>query len=84
MELSDNSDNDKLGRLVKDQRRIECYLTEGIGKNDYNGLKKILQRHKSNSPVLIVEELENVNYLLDLAVKDHILVKLSERCYLLK
>ena len=84
MELSDNSDNDKLGRLVKDQRRIECYFTEEIGKNEYNRLKKVLQRHRNNSTVYIVEELENMNYLLDMASKDNELIKLSERCYLLK
>ena len=84
MGLSDNSDNDKLGRLVKDQRRIECYFTEEIGKNEYNRLKKVLQRHRNNGTVYIVEEIENMNYLLDMASKDNELIKLSERCYLLK
>ena len=55
-----------------------------ISKNEYNRLKKVLHRHRNNGTVYIVEELENVNYLLDMASKDNELIKQSERCYLLK
>lgn len=75
---------DNFGKLVKGSQSIECYHTEEVGKNEYEKLLRVLDRHRNDGDVYIVEELENMNYLLAKAARCGKIKRLSERCYLLK
>lgn len=76
--------DDKLGKLMKGEKHIECFFTEEIRKNDYEGLSRVLKRHAKNKPVCVVEELENMAYLLDMASEKGEIEKLSDRCYIIR
>ncbi len=75
---------DYYGQLTKNGRTIECYYTQEVQKNDVDGLLKVLDRHRGEGNVCVVEELENMNYLLEKAAGLGKIEKLGERCYLLK
>ncbi len=84
MVLDEPKQGDRLGKLVKGNRHITCYFTEEVGKNDDAGLQRVLNRHQNQGTTYIVEEIENMNYNLDKAAQKGMLVKETERCYLLK
>ena len=75
---------DNFGKLIKGSQNIECYYTEEVGKNEYEKLLRVLDRHRNDGDVYIVEEMENMNYLLAKAARCGKIKRLSERCFLLK
>lgn len=75
---------DHYGKLTKEGQSIDCYYTHEVQKNDLDGLIRVLDRHRNEGEVCVVEEQENMNYLLEKAARLGKIEKLGERCYLLK
>lgn len=67
MVLNKENVREQLGHLVKNGKSIGCYYNREIQKNDHENMMKVLNRYQGKKPIWVVEELENVNYLLDFA-----------------